>query len=68
MPIVDISLMVGRSADVHGRLIERVTDAVAETLDVDPEKVIVVLREVPREHWASGGRRTAEPPAESVTG
>jgi 4-oxalocrotonate tautomerase len=62
MPIVDISLLAGRSADRHGRLIERVTDAVAETLEVDREKVIVLLREVPREHWATGGRRKSEPP------
>jgi 4-oxalocrotonate tautomerase len=60
MPIVEIKLLAGRDAERHRRLIADVTDAVSEALEVAPEKVIVLLHEVPREHWATAGTPKSE--------
>jgi 4-oxalocrotonate tautomerase len=60
MPIVRIDLVEGRTPERKVDLIRRVTDAVVAALDVRPEQVRVLLREVPPEHWAVGGRTMAE--------
>ena len=55
MPIVHIEILEGRPASKKRALIEQVTDAVVKSLDVRPEQVRVLLREVPPEQWAVGG-------------
>ena len=60
MPIVRIELTEGRTAQQKGALIRRVTEAVVETLAVEPEQVRVLLFEVPPEHWAIGGTTLAQ--------
>jgi len=61
MPVVEIQLLAGRSKVLHERLIARVTDAVVESLGVKPEKVIVLLHEVAREHWGVAGVPRTDP-------
>jgi 4-oxalocrotonate tautomerase len=60
MPIVRIDLIEGRSPERKAELIRRVTEAVAVTLEVQPEQVRVLLSELPPEHWGIGGRSVAE--------
>lgn len=55
MPIVDISLLEGRSAEQKRSLMREVTEAVVRTLGVPPQAVRVILREVSAEHWSVGG-------------
>jgi 4-oxalocrotonate tautomerase len=55
MPIVRIDLLAGRPPEAKAKLIARVTEVVADTLDVRPEQVRVLLTEVPPEHWGIGG-------------
>jgi 4-oxalocrotonate tautomerase len=55
MPIVHIYLLKGRSQETLKRLIESVTKATSESLGVDPQRVTVVLHELPPENWAKGG-------------
>ena len=59
MPIVRIELLQGRTPVIKNELIIRVTDAVVTVLGVDPERVRVLLFEVPPEHWAVGGQTKA---------
>ncbi len=60
MPIVRIEMLEGRTPDMKAALMKRVTEAVAETLKVDPEQVRVLLYDIPHEHWGVGGKSKAE--------
>ena len=60
MPIIDVTLAEGRTADQLRRLISGLTRAAAESLGADPASVRVVVREVPRTHFAAGDVTLAE--------
>ena len=55
MPIVEITLIEGRSAPAKRRLIEKVTDAVVESIEAPRESVRVILREIPALHFGVAG-------------
>ena len=55
MPIVHIEILEGRPAQKKRAPIEQVTQAVVNTMDVQPAQVRVLLREVPHDQWAVGG-------------
>jgi len=55
MPIVQISLVSGRTSEKKEELIKNVTDAVADTLRIPKERVHVVLNEMPKENLGRGG-------------
>jgi 4-oxalocrotonate tautomerase len=54
MPNVEVTLAAGRSPDQIRRLIHEVHHAVLRTADTRPEHIRVIVREVPRAHWATG--------------
>jgi 4-oxalocrotonate tautomerase len=54
MPLVEITVAEGRSADTIRRMIHEVHEAVLRTVDTRPDFIRVVVREVPRSHWATG--------------
>lgn len=60
MPLVEVTLVEGRSPDQLRTLISRLTDAVESSLDAGRDSVRVVLREVPATHWAAGDVTIAE--------
>lgn len=60
MPLIQISMLPGRSAAQKKALISEVTDAVARTCKVAPEQVRVLISEIAAEHWAVGGVSIAE--------
>jgi 4-oxalocrotonate tautomerase len=55
MPIANVMILEGRPPQIKQALIRSVTAAIVETLQVKPESVRVILREVPPEHWGIGG-------------
>ncbi|MGA2465590.1 MAG: 2-hydroxymuconate tautomerase [Thermodesulfobacteriota bacterium] len=55
MPIVQISLLPGRTPEKKEELIKNVTNAIADTLQIPKERVHIVLNEVPKENIGSGG-------------
>jgi len=55
LPIVHIYLLEGRSEEKLKNLIENVTKATSESLEVDPDKIMVVLHELPPDKIARGG-------------
>ncbi|WDD91981.1 4-oxalocrotonate tautomerase [Burkholderia sp. FERM BP-3421] len=70
MPTFRIELFEGRSLDQKRRFVEAITRITCETLDCEPGAVDIVLSEVKREHWATGGRlwcdaRAPEPPGDA---
>jgi len=67
LPIVQIHLLEGRDAARRAELIERITDVLVETADATREKVVVLLNEIPRENWGSGGETKAAGSTTSAT-
>lgn len=55
MPLVQVTLIEGRSQEKKDALIREVTDAVARTADAPPETIRVILYEVPAGQWGVGG-------------
>ncbi len=55
MPIVQISLIAGRTPEKKEQLIRKVTDAIVEALQVPQENVHIILNEVPKENIGRGG-------------
>ncbi len=55
MPFVNVRMLEGRSHDQKRRLVKAITDAMADICDAKPEGTMIVIDEVPRDHWARGG-------------
>jgi len=53
-------MMEGRPVEVKARLVEEVTRAVADTLNVKPEQVRIILHEMDPHHYAIGGTLWAD--------
>ncbi|NOU34877.1 MAG: 2-hydroxymuconate tautomerase family protein [Polyangiaceae bacterium] len=55
MPLVEVTLIEGRTKEQKVALMRALTDAVESTVGAPRESIRVVLREVPPENWAVGG-------------
>lgn len=60
MPLIEVILVEGRSAEQLRALISAVTHAAAAAVDAPVDSVRVVIREVPATHWAAGDVTIAE--------
>jgi 4-oxalocrotonate tautomerase len=60
MPLVDVTICEGRTPNQIRALIREVHNAVVQTAEALPEHVRVIVREVPRTHWATGDVTVAE--------
>lgn len=60
MPLIEVTLVEGRSPDQLRALISGLTTAACEAVDAPRESVRVVVREVPATHWAAGDETIAE--------
>jgi 4-oxalocrotonate tautomerase len=55
MPLVQITMLAGRTADQKRKLAQRLTDAMVEEAGARREAVVVAFHEVSKESYASGG-------------
>jgi 4-oxalocrotonate tautomerase len=55
MPLIEVTMIEGRTPEAKRALMRRLTDAAEETLGAPRATVRVVIREVPAAHWAVGG-------------
>ena len=55
MPLIEVTMIEGRSADAKRALMRRLTDVAEETLGAPRPSIRVVIREVPAAHWSVGG-------------
>ncbi len=60
MPLVEVSLIEGRTPEQLRSLITNLTEAVQTSVGAAPEAIRVIVREVPATHWAVGGVPLAE--------
>jgi 4-oxalocrotonate tautomerase len=60
MPLVEVTLVEGRTSEQLRTLISRLTAAVVDSVGAPKENVRVVLREISATHWAAGDVTVAE--------
>lgn len=60
MPIVTVKMLEGRTDEQKKALVEQVTAAVVETIDARREAVTVVIEEMAKNHYATGGVRISD--------
>lgn len=60
MPLVEITLVAGRTPEQLRALMSATTEAVASSISAPKDTVRVVVREVPGTHWSAGDVTVAE--------
>lgn len=55
MPTIRVELLEGRTAEQKTALVKALTQAAVDSLGSKPESVDVVLFDIPRHNWATGG-------------
>jgi 4-oxalocrotonate tautomerase family enzyme len=58
MPIIEVKTKAGKTKKVKERLIKGITKAAAEALDIPVDHVTIIINEVPRDLWVTGGKTT----------
>ncbi len=61
MPTYHIEMMEGRTLDQKKKLVEAITRVTVEVLGVKPESVDILIADIQRENWATGGKLWSEP-------
>lgn len=61
MPIYRVEMFEGRTLEQKKKLAEEITRVSVEVLGGNPDGVQVVIHEVKRENWATGGKLWLEP-------
>ena len=56
MPMIQITMLEGRTADQKRKIAQRVTDVVAEEAKTPREAIVVAFHEVSKESYAIGGQ------------
>jgi 4-oxalocrotonate tautomerase len=60
MPLIEVTLVEGRTARQLRDFMHQVHLAAVATLDASPASVRVIIREIPATHWAAGDETLAE--------
>lgn len=60
MPYISIETFEGKTTEQKKALIEEVTRAVTSTLEVPPEAVWIVIKDIPRSNWGQGEKPCSE--------
>jgi len=67
VPLIEVTIAEGRTDAQIRAMMREVHEAVLRTVDTRPEFIRVIVREVPRAHWATGDVTIAEMDAGSDT-
>lgn len=63
MPIVEITMIEGRTPEAKRRLIAKVTDSIIEAIDAPRDSIRIILREIPALHFGVAGKTKEKPEA-----
>lgn len=55
MPIVEMTLIEGRTPEAKAAMMKAVTEAIVTTLQAPPEAVRIIIREIPAMHFSVAG-------------
>lgn len=56
MPTYHVELFEGRTVEQKRKLVEEITRVTSEVLGSAPESVDIIITDVKRENWATGGK------------
>jgi 4-oxalocrotonate tautomerase len=56
MPTYHVEMMEGRTVEQKRKLVEEITRVSVEVLGGSPESVDILITDVKRENWATGGK------------
>jgi len=59
LPLVEVSVWSGISDEAKKKLVEGITDVIAE-LGIPREAITIIIHEEPKSNWASGGQLHSE--------
>lgn len=68
MPIVNVKVIEEISGEQKLRLIREITEVLHRVLVKDPERIYIVIDEIPLTNWAAGGCSVEEMRAQGKTG
>ena len=61
MPTYHVEMMEGRTPQQKTQLVEAITQVSVEILGGQPESVDIIITDIKRENWATGGKLWSEP-------
>ena len=61
MPSYHIEMMEGRTVEQKKKLVEAITRATVDILGSTPDAVDIIITDIKRENWATGGKLWSEP-------
>ena len=56
MPTIRVDMFEGRTHEQKRALAKELTDACVRAIGVSPESVDILFFDIPKQHWASGGK------------
>lgn len=56
MPTIHVEMFEGRTLEQKRDFVKAVTEAAVATLGCKPESVDIILQDVKKENWATGGK------------
>jgi len=60
MPIIRVEMFAGRSKDQKRDLVRELTDAFVRTCGGNPDSLQIVITDVEKQDWGSGGQLAAD--------
>lgn len=60
MPTIHVEMFEGRTPEQKKNLVKAITQAVVDTLGGKAESVDIILTDIKRENWATGGELWSE--------
>ena len=61
MPTYHVEMMEGRTIDQKKKLVAEITRVSVEILGGAPESVDIIITDIKRENWSTGGKLWSEP-------
>ena len=61
MPTYHIEMMEGRTVEQKKKLVEAITQATVDILGSSADSVDIIITDIKRENWATGGTLWSEP-------
>jgi 4-oxalocrotonate tautomerase len=55
MPTLKVEMLEGRTPEQKTALVKALTQAVVDSLGSKPESVDILIYDIPRQNWATGG-------------
>ena len=66
MPIVVVNIKEGRTVEQKRVMVERMTQAICDTMEVKPDAVRIIINDMKNENFAIGGTLVCDDPSMQV--